>query len=90
MTLAHELSAALEEGARQGSVVSARVALRALDPLVRIVAGRRMSRLVERAKRETTSDDPSHVLRVAALLAVQPAPDASLDDPSAVETAPAA
>ena len=90
MPLAHELSAALEEGAKRGSVVSARVALRALDPLVRLVAGRRLSRLVERAKRETTNDDPSHVLRVAALLAVQQAPEASLDDPNAVEAALAA
>jgi hypothetical protein len=84
MALAHELSAALEEGARQGSAVAASVALRPLDPLVRLVAGRRMAKLIERAKRETTNDDPSHVLRVAALFAVKSAPEASLDDPNAV------
>jgi hypothetical protein len=85
MALAHELSAALEEGARQVSVVSARVALRPLDPLARLVAQRRMTRLIERAKRESSSDDPAHVLRLAALLAVKPVPDASLDDARAVE-----
>ncbi|HVR21632.1 MAG TPA: hypothetical protein VMS65_18080 [Polyangiaceae bacterium] len=85
MALAHELSAALEEGARQVSLVSARVALRPLDPLARLVAQRRMTRLIERAKRESTNDDPAHVLRLAALLAVKPVPEASLDDARAVE-----
>jgi hypothetical protein len=85
MSLAHDLSAALEEGARQGSAVSARAALRPLDPLVRFVAARRMARLIERAKRESSSDDPAHVLRAAALLAVKPAPEAALDDLTAVE-----
>ncbi|HEX6274180.1 MAG TPA: hypothetical protein VFZ53_14125 [Polyangiaceae bacterium] len=84
MGLAHDVSAALEEGARQGSAVSARAALRALDPMVRLVAGRRMARLIERAKRESSSDDPAHVLRAAALLAVKPAPEVSLDDGPAV------
>jgi hypothetical protein len=85
MSLDQDLSAALAEGARQGSHVSARSALRALDPLLRLVAVRRMARLIERAKRESSSDDPAHVLRVAALLAVRPVPDAALDDAPAVE-----
>ena len=85
MALAEELSAALEEGARQGTWVSASSALAPLDPLVRLVARRRMQRLLERARRETTNDDPAHVLRVAALLAVKNAPQAALDDSAAVE-----
>jgi hypothetical protein len=90
MALAHELSRALEEGANHASSVSARAALAPLDPLVRLVAARRMTRLLERARRETTNDDPSHVLRVAALLAVNAAPDVPLDDAAAVEAALAA
>ncbi len=85
MALAEELSAALEEGARQGSWVSAKKALAPLDPLVRLVAARRMQWLIDRAKRETTNDNPEHVLRVAALFAVKPAPEVSLDEPHAVE-----
>ena len=85
MALAEALSAALEEGAKHGTWVSARTALAPLDPLVRLVAARRMKRLLERARRESTNDEPSHVLRVAALLALKGAPEASLDDPAAVE-----
>lgn len=84
MALAHALSAALEEGAKQTSSVAARAALSPLDPLVRLVALRRMKRLIERAQRESASDDPAHVLRVAALFAVKPAPEAALDDVAAV------
>ena len=90
MALAHELSAALEQGAQQGTWVSAKLALAPLDPLQRIFAVRRMRRLLERARRETTTDDPAHTLRVAALLAVNAAPDVSLDDTAAVEAALAA
>jgi hypothetical protein len=86
MALAHELSAALEEGANQGSWVSAQAALRPLDPLVRLVASRRMKRLIERARRESSSDDPAHVLRAAALLAVKTIPDSALDDSVAVQS----
>ena len=84
MALAHALSAALEEGAKQTSSVAARAALTPLDPLVRLVALRRMKRLIERARRETANDDPAHVLRVAALFALKTAPEASLDDSAAV------
>jgi hypothetical protein len=44
-----------------------------------------MKRLIERAQRETASDDPVHVLRLAALFAVKPAPEAAVDDVAAVE-----
>jgi hypothetical protein len=85
MSLAEDLSAALEEGAKQGSWVSAKAALAPLDPLERLVAARRMKRLIERAQRETSNDAPEHVLRVAALFALKPAPEVSLDDSAAVE-----
>jgi hypothetical protein len=84
MALAHALSAALEQGALQGTWITAERALAPLDPLLGFVARRRLKRLLDDARFRALNDDPSHVLWVAALLAVKPVPESKLDDLSAV------
>ncbi|HEY3496962.1 MAG TPA: hypothetical protein VGK73_19820 [Polyangiaceae bacterium] len=91
MRLAECVAAALAGAAEQGSWVAAPAALKPLDPLLRAFGRRRVRRALERARRETTVDDPGHQLRLAALLALGPlASDLERDDPSAVARALAA
>jgi hypothetical protein len=85
MRLGECVSSALAGAAETGSWISAQAALKPLDPLVRVAAGRRLRRAVDQARRATTLDEPAHVLRVAALLALDaPAGELNLDDPAGV------
>jgi hypothetical protein len=85
MRLGECVSSALAGAADQASWISAEAALKPLDPLLRAAAKRRLRRALERARRATTLDEPSHVLRVAALFALDaPLPELDLDDQAAV------
>ena len=84
MTLARKLSAAFEEGAKENSWIAGSARLKNLDPLVRVAARARFAKILERARRATTLDDPAHVLRLAALLAVKPEAECDFDDPASV------
>ena len=85
MTLRSDLRAALARGVEVESAIAARAALRGLDPLLRLIARRRLNRLLQRAHSVTIVDAPAHCLRVAALLLGPPAPsDLDFDDRAAV------
>jgi len=84
MTLARKLSAAFEEGAKENSWIAGSARLKNLDPLVRVAARARFAKILERARRATTLDDPAHVLRLAALLAVKPEAECDFDDSASV------
>jgi hypothetical protein len=84
MSLANTVAAALSKGAAHGSWVAARQALAPLEPLTRLVALRRLRRLLRRAQELTLSADPSHELRVAALLAIKKRPESDVNDEVAI------
>jgi len=63
-----DLQAALARGVEAESSIAAHAALGVLDPLLRLVARRRLRKLLERARLLSSDDSPVHRLRVAALL----------------------
>ena len=82
MSLRADIAAALARGVEAESPIAARSALKKLDPLMSLLARRRLARLLERAAREAYSaDDPAHRLRVAALLHAQPKKRARESEP---------
>ncbi|HVJ14593.1 MAG TPA: hypothetical protein VM686_04100, partial [Polyangiaceae bacterium] len=83
MALSRNVAAALRIGAAQGSWVAAREALAPLEPVTRAWAQRRLQRLWRQARLLTTVNEPSHELRLAALLALEKQPS-DVDDPVAV------
>lgn len=87
MTLSADLRAALARGVEAESSIAAYAALRVLDPLQRVVARRRLGRLLERARRETSDDAPAHRLRVAALLVSSTSSELDFYDHDAVTRA---
>ena len=84
MTLRADLAAAIAQGVEAESSIEAYSALRVLDPLLRLVARRRLGRLLERVNRETIDPHWGHRLRVAALLLDQPNRELDWDDGPAV------
>lgn len=84
MTLRKDVRAALARGVEAESSIAAYAALRVLDPLQRLIARRRLRRLLDRAERSTFDDSPAHRLRVAALLVAAPSPEFDFYDRDAV------
>ncbi len=84
MSLSKIVASALSLGAARGSWIAAREALGPLDPLTRVLAQRRLRRCLRRAQELTLSVDPSHELRVAALLSVKKRLEANVDDEAAI------
>ncbi|HEY4102605.1 MAG TPA: hypothetical protein VGM44_01900 [Polyangiaceae bacterium] len=73
MTLRADLAAALARGVEAESVIAANAALGKLDPLLALVARRRVRRLLRRADLEAVLlDDPAQRLRIAALFNEDP------------------
>jgi hypothetical protein len=60
---------ALARGIAAASPIASYEALRGLDPILRLLAVRKIRRLLARAERETALREPEHLLRVAYLLA---------------------
>ncbi len=84
MSLAKIVASALARGATRGSWVAAREALAPLEPLTRLRALWRLRRVLRRAQELTSSADPSHELRVAALLSLEKRPESDVDDQAAI------
>jgi len=84
VTLRGDLRAALARGVEAESSIAAHAALRVLDPLLCIIARRRLRKLLARTRRVTIDDRPAHRLRVAALLLGPPLPELDFDDREAV------
>ncbi len=82
-----DLAAALARGVEAQSSLTPQVALRSLDPLLALVAKRRLRRLLARVQRVTIEDDPAHRLRVASLLLADPKRELDFDDHGVVEAA---
>lgn len=87
MTLRSDLRAALARGVEAQSSIAAHAALRVLDPLLCLIARRRLRTLLERTRRVTIDDLPVHRLRVATLLLGKPLPELDFDDREAVSLA---
>lgn len=84
MTLRADLRAALARGVEAESSIAAHAALSVLDPLLRLIARRRLRQLLERARLLGSDDSPVHRLRVATLLMGPPSPDFDFYDDEAV------
>jgi len=87
VTLRDDVRAALARGVEAQSSIAAYAALRVLDPLQRLIAGRRLRRLLDLARRSTGDDTPSNLLRVAALLVAPPSAEFDFYDTDAVARA---
>ncbi len=87
MTLRGDLLAALARGVEADSVIAVKAALRKLDPLLGMIARRRLRKLQALTNRTTIDDDPTHRLRVAALLLSAPQRELEFDDRAAVQLA---
>jgi len=80
-----DIAAALARGVEAGSVIAAQNALKRLDPLVSVLARRKLNALWARAAREAFAiDEPAHRLRVAAILHAEPKAELAFEDRAAV------
>lgn len=87
MTLRLDLRAALARGVEAESPIAAHAALRVIDPLQRLIARRRLRKLLDRARLLTSDDSPVHRLRVATLLIAPASSELDFYDHEAVARA---
>ncbi len=75
---------ALSRGVDAGATAAAAAALRGVDPLLRVLALRRLDRVLADAERATRVEDATHRLRIAALMLAKGVPEADYDDEAAI------
>lgn len=75
---------ALSRGVEGGSVLAAESALCGLDPVVKLLALKRLDKVVAEASRTTQLDDEVHRLRIAAIMLDRRVPEAEYDDAQAI------
>jgi len=75
---------ALSRGVEAGSVLAAEQALSGLDPLLELLALKRLDRVIAEAARTTQLDDEAHRLRIAAIMLDRRVPEAEYDDDDAI------